>query len=157
MPVAPSRGWWNQMNGMSVEKLWNDICGWGKRETLRKNLPRPCFIHNETHIGVTETQTRDPSGENRATNRLRHRVAKISYYVCISNPTHCGIWIDGVSVIYFWFTHLLDRSRICICELKASEVRVTVCVIVFLVCVICDDEEKAEGENRCRHVVYSCS
>ena len=40
-----------------------------------KNLPRSRFVHHETHIGVTETRTRDPSGGRRASNRLRHEAA----------------------------------------------------------------------------------
>ena len=35
---------------MSVEKWWNEICGRGKREKPVKNLPRPRFIHHETHM-----------------------------------------------------------------------------------------------------------
>ena len=35
---------------MSVEKWWNEICGRGKREKLEKNLPRPRFVHHETHM-----------------------------------------------------------------------------------------------------------
>ena len=41
---------WNEMNDMSVEKWWNDICGRGKREKPEKTLPRPRFVHHETHI-----------------------------------------------------------------------------------------------------------
>ena len=35
---------------MSVEKWWNEICGRGKREKPRENLPRPRFVHHETHM-----------------------------------------------------------------------------------------------------------
>ena len=41
----------------------------------QKNLHRPRFVHHETHMGVTETRTRDPSGWRRAPNRLRHEAA----------------------------------------------------------------------------------
>ena len=37
-----------------MEKWWNEICGRGKREKPRekpvKNLPRPPFVHHETHM-----------------------------------------------------------------------------------------------------------
>ena len=39
-----------------------------------KNLSRPHFVH-ETHLEWPETRTRDPSGERRASNRLRHEAA----------------------------------------------------------------------------------
>ena len=35
---------------MRVEKWWNEICGRGKREKPRENLPRPRFVHHETHM-----------------------------------------------------------------------------------------------------------
>ena len=35
---------------MRVEKWWNEIGGWGKREKPRENLPRPRFVHHETHM-----------------------------------------------------------------------------------------------------------
>ena len=49
-----------------------------------------------------------------------------------------AIKIDGTSVGYFRFTYLLVRPRyagvmcICICVLKASDVTVTIYVIVYL-------------------------
>ena len=33
-----------------MEKWWNEICGRGKWEKPVKNLPRPRFIHHETHM-----------------------------------------------------------------------------------------------------------
>ena len=44
-----------------------------------KNLPRPRFVHHETHNGGTETRTRDPSGWRRVPNRLRHEAAAEIY------------------------------------------------------------------------------
>ena len=38
------------MDEMSVEKWWNEICGRGNREKPVKNLPRPRFVHHETHM-----------------------------------------------------------------------------------------------------------
>ena len=46
-----------------------------------KNLPRPRFVHHETHMEVTETRTRDSSGGRRAPNRLRHEAALRFFYV----------------------------------------------------------------------------
>ena len=37
------------MNEMSVEKRWNEICGRGKWEKPRENLPRPRFVNDKTH------------------------------------------------------------------------------------------------------------
>ena len=39
-----------EMDEMSVEKWWNEICGMGKREKPRENLPRPRFVHHKTHM-----------------------------------------------------------------------------------------------------------
>ena len=33
-----------------MDKWWNEICGRGKREKTRENLPRPRFVHHETHM-----------------------------------------------------------------------------------------------------------
>ena len=41
---------WNEMDEMSVEKLWNEICGRGKGRNPEKNLPRARFVHHETHM-----------------------------------------------------------------------------------------------------------
>ena len=40
----------NEMDEMSMEKWWNEICGRGKQEKPEKNLPRPHFVHHETHM-----------------------------------------------------------------------------------------------------------
>ena len=65
---------------------------------------------------------------------------------CGLMPTHCTITclrfsamqIDGDTVIYFRFTHLLGRPRYMndvylYLSTERSEVRVTVCLIVFVV------------------------
>ena len=77
MPDAPSQGLmeWNEME-MSVEKWWNEICGRGKREKPREKPTQTPFHPPRNPHGVTETQTRDPSGGRRAPNRLRHEAAK---------------------------------------------------------------------------------
>ena len=66
-PVAPQQGWmkWNEMNEMSVEKWGNEIVagenGWNLEKTLSNS------ITTTIPHGVTETRTRDPSGERWAT------------------------------------------------------------------------------------------
>ena len=40
----------DEMKWMSVEKLWNELCGRGKREKPEKNLPRLHFVHQESHM-----------------------------------------------------------------------------------------------------------
>ena len=46
------KGGWNETKWMRWvwRKWWNEICGWGKLEKPVKNLPRPCFVHHETHM-----------------------------------------------------------------------------------------------------------
>ena len=60
---------------MSVEKWWNEICGRGKREKPREKPTETPFRPPRNPHGGTETRTRDPSGERRAPNRLRHETA----------------------------------------------------------------------------------
>ena len=38
------------MDEMSVEKWWNEICGGENGRNPVKNLPRPHFVHHETHM-----------------------------------------------------------------------------------------------------------
>ena len=76
-----------------------------------------------------------------------------------SMPPHCIIvlWvrtmqIDGINVVYFQFMHLLSRPcyvgdvylYLCI---ERSKVRVTVCVLVFVVCVVCGKMMMKEREK----------
>ena len=84
-------------------------------------------------------------------------------------PTHCTVTcfvfralrIDGDSVIYFQFTHLLGRPRytgdvyLYLCT-ERIEVRVTICVIVFvlIMCCIWDDEGNTEL-NPVPEIAYS--
>ena len=89
-------------------------------------------------------------------------------------PTHCtitcfgfrAVWIDGVSVVDFRFTHLLGRPRylrdmyLYLCT-ETGDVKVTVCVDVFVLEIVLysmwdDDNRKEEDEIRCWHMVYSC-
>ena len=61
-----------------------------------KNLPRPRFVHHETHMEGPR-RTRDPSGGRRASNRLRHEAAYIHVYtvcmyVCMYACTY-GIYV----------------------------------------------------------------
>ena len=60
----------------------------------------------------------------------------------------CTCWADHVT----WGDVYLCSST------ERSEIKVTSCVIVFVVYVCCmwDDEEKEEGETQCRHIAYSC-
>ena len=76
-PDAPSHGLmkWNEMDEMSVEKLWNEICGRGKREKPREKPTQTPFRPQRNPHGGTETRTRDPSCGRRAANRLRHEAA----------------------------------------------------------------------------------
>ena len=60
------------MDEMSVEKLWNEICGRGKRENHREKPTQTPFRPPRNPHGLTENRTRDPSGGGRASNRLRH-------------------------------------------------------------------------------------
>ena len=50
-PHAPSQGLmkWNEMNELSVEKLWNEISVMGKLKKPRENLSRLRFVHQENH------------------------------------------------------------------------------------------------------------
>ena len=45
----------DEMNEMSVEKLWNEICGWGKREKPREKPIQSSFRSPRNPRGVTET------------------------------------------------------------------------------------------------------
>ena len=62
---------------MSVEKWWNEIRGRGKREKPRGKPTQTPFRPPRNPHGVTETRTRDPSGERRVSNRLRHEAASL--------------------------------------------------------------------------------
>ena len=63
--------------------------------------------------------------------------------------------IDGISVVYFQFMHLLGRPRYVgdVYLYLCTEVRVLVCV---LCCMWDENEGKGEGETWCRHIAYSC-
>ena len=61
-----------------MEKWWNEVCGRGKREKPREKPTQTPFRPPPNPHGGTETRTRDPSGERRASNRLRHEAALIS-------------------------------------------------------------------------------
>ena len=76
---APSQGRmkWNEMDEMSVEKWWNEICGEGKREKPREKPTQTPFRPPRNPHGGTETLPRDPSGGRHASNRLRHLAAFI--------------------------------------------------------------------------------
>ena len=65
---------------MSVEKLWNEICGKGKREKPREKPTQTPFRPPRNPHGGTETRTRDPSGGRRASNRLRQEAAVLNLY-----------------------------------------------------------------------------
>ena len=62
---------------MSVEKWWNEIDGRGKREKPREKPTQTPFRPPRNPHGVTEMQTRDPSGGRRASNCLRHETSLI--------------------------------------------------------------------------------
>ena len=64
---------WNEINEMSVEKWWNEICGRGKGEKLGRKPTQSPFCPSRNTRAVTEKWTRNPSGGRRATNRLSHR------------------------------------------------------------------------------------
>ena len=69
------------MDEMTVEKWWNEICGRRKREKPREKPTQTPFRPPRNPHGVTETQTRDPSGGRRAPNRLHHEAATNNYYI----------------------------------------------------------------------------
>ena len=51
-----------------MEKWWNEICGRGKREKPRENLPRPRFVHHETHMEEPRRELGTPAvGDERLT------------------------------------------------------------------------------------------
>ena len=60
------------MDEMSLEKLWNEIGGRGKREKPREKPSQTPFCPPRNPRGETKMRTRDPSGGRRAANRLRH-------------------------------------------------------------------------------------
>ena len=72
------RGWWIEMDEMSVQKLWNEICGRGKLEKPREKPTQSSF---RPPNGVTEAANSGPqcSGWRRAPNYFRHEAAT---YVC---------------------------------------------------------------------------
>ena len=82
MPDAPSQGLmkWDEMDEMSVEKWWNEICGRGKREKPREKPTQIPFRPPRKPHGGTETRTQDPSGGRRASNRLHHEAALLYIY-----------------------------------------------------------------------------
>ena len=41
---------WNELNEMSVEKWYNEVCGMGKRKNTDENLSGLRFVYHETHI-----------------------------------------------------------------------------------------------------------
>ena len=44
----------NEIDEMSVDKWRNQICGRGKWEKSRENLPRPRFLHQETYRPMSD-------------------------------------------------------------------------------------------------------
>ena len=50
----------NEINEVSVEKWWNEICGRGKGEKLREKPTKTQFRSPRNPHGVAETRTRDP-------------------------------------------------------------------------------------------------
>ena len=75
----------NEMNGTSMEKWWNKVVAGGKEQTQRNT-----YLGT---FGVTETRTRDTSGECRVTNRLHHWAApilKINKYRQLVSDTGSG-------------------------------------------------------------------
>ena len=70
---------WNEMNEMSVEKWWNEICDRGKREKPREKPTRLHFVHHETHMDWPrcELGTAGVGGERLtacATRSLREKI-----------------------------------------------------------------------------------
>ena len=79
------------MDEMRVEKWWNEIYGRGKREKPREKPTQTPFRPPQNPHGVTEMQTRDPSGGRRAPNRLCHEAAPIDIWGEIVNQTSVSI------------------------------------------------------------------
>ena len=65
----------DEMNEMSLEKLWNEILWQGKTGEIPRKANQATFRIPWNLHGVTETQTRDPRDVRRASNRLRHVTA----------------------------------------------------------------------------------
>ena len=94
---------WNEMDEMSVEKWWNEVCGRGKREKPREKSTQTPFCPPRNPHGGTETRTRDPSGGRRASNCLRHEVA---IWNKISQINYSQAW-QMVTVVdsFRWFSY----------------------------------------------------
>ena len=73
---------WNEMNEMSVEKWWNEICGRGKRRNRDNSLPSLRLVHHVTHMEWSRSELGITAvvGERRLTacsgNRLIKRIWK---------------------------------------------------------------------------------
>ena len=69
------------LNDMIVKKWWIEFYVRGKREKPREKFNQTLIRPPRNPHGVIETRTLDPSGGRRATNRLRHEVPIIFYYL----------------------------------------------------------------------------
>ena len=81
-------GWmkWNEMDEMSVETWWNEICGRGKLKKPWEKPTQTSFHPPRNPHGVTETRAQDPSGGRRAANCLRHEAAtSLSWLILFSH------------------------------------------------------------------------
>ena len=52
-----------KLNGLSVEKWWNEICCRGKRGKHREKATQFPYHPPQNTLGMTETRTRDLRGE----------------------------------------------------------------------------------------------
>ena len=62
----------DEMDEVSVEKWWTEICSGRKPEKPREKPIQIPFRPQRKPHGVTKTRTRDLSIERRVFNRLRH-------------------------------------------------------------------------------------
>ena len=59
-PTYHHRG--EEINEMTMEKWWSEICGMGKQEKPREKPTQTQFDPSQNPLGATETRTRDPRG-----------------------------------------------------------------------------------------------
>ena len=65
----------NEMDEMSVEKWWNEICNRERQEKPWETPTQTPFRPSRNPHGVTETRTWDPSSGRRVPNRLCYEAA----------------------------------------------------------------------------------
>ena len=92
---------------MSMEKWWNEICGRGNERNPAKNLPKPRFVHHETHMEWPRRELGTPAVGGERLTALRHEAA-------IEKNNHYNFEIQGVSKkLGEWCLIWTATSRMC--------------------------------------------